>query len=81
MMEKGSISDQGYYNQPILAFTTRKLQKNSYYELVDNVENSMYNMLIETGWNKNEAIAAITKDLGLKGDALDLFLRKVNGLD
>ena len=79
--ETGSISDQGYYNFPVMAFTTRKIRKDAYYELVDNVENSLFNVLIEVGWNKQEAVNSIAKDLDLKGEQLESFLRKVNGLD
>ena len=77
----GDISDQHYYSNPVTAFTKRNLVRKAYYDLVDNVESSLYNILIEAGWDKNEAVSSIVRDLNLKDEQVNLFLRKVNDLE
>lgn len=71
----GSMTDGGYYDRPVLA--SMKNVRKGYYEMVDNVQNALFNALIESGWNKQEAVNSIASDLQLTKEELDIFLRKV----
>lgn len=72
----GNIGDQRFYDKPVLAFTSKAI-KQGYYDTVEDVQSALFNVLVEAGWNKQEAVSSIIEDLDLKSEEEDAFLRKV----